>query len=482
MDRNNTQTILLPNQPIISNLQQNNRQPILIQKQPPLTQIQQNNLKPGILPGQLPLVNSPQNNYKQIIISNQRPLIQPQQNHMQTANMPIQSPLVKPKLNNIQPGTVLNQKPLVHPQLNTIKAANIPNQTPLALQQQNNLQQANKLIQPTNNSNFKTETDVNLIETDYFQSIIKELMESEYAEIEYSRGLNMRKVFKSIYNFHDGEIFDIYLGKGEYKKNSFRCFEMSTSFQRYCVGTSKRQFDLDLYYNISDEEPQFMNDPILKIHRIEGGCCSDRGIMTVNYPKDNKLVGVIIQAYLANIYDSNNQLLYRVKLTFDPESSNLLQKFLGFCCCCCVSKKGVIKKEKDYKTFWIKKLVEREEQIEGITIKNHVQEIVGKMENYPLKIIFPKDASPKEKILLIISRIFLLYMMNFSETLREKWYETCKDIASGIAEDALNAEDQGILGRINEVKGFHDKIVKVEGFLDTFEKAAINKNIVSLDN
>lgn len=488
MDRNNTQTILLPNQPIISNLQQNN-------KQPPLKQIQQNNLQRGILPGQLPLVNSPQNNSNQIIISNQRTLISPQQNHIQTANMPIQTPLVQPKINNIQPGTVLNQKPLVHPQLNNIQKANIPNQIPLALQQQNNLQQANKPIQPTfnklnqnaqsnvlNNANFKTETNVNLLETDCFQSIIKELIESEYAEIEYSRGLNMRKVFKSIYNFHDGEIFDIYLGKGEYKKNSFRCFEMSTSFQRYCVGTSKRQFDLDLYYNISDEEPQFMNDPILKIHRIEGGCCSDRGIMTVNYPKDNKLVGIIIQAYLANIYDSNNQLLYRVKLTFDPESSNLLQKFLGFCCCCCVSKKGVIKKEKDYDTFLIKKLVEREEQVEGITIKNHVQEIVGKMVNYPLKIIFPKDASPKEKILLIISRIFLLYMMNFSETLREKWYETCKDIASGIAEDALNAEDQGILGRINEIKGFHDKIVKVEGFLDTFEKAAINKNIVSLNN
>ena len=95
-----------------------------------------------------------------------------------------------------------------------------------------------------NNANYKeTETDVNLNQTEYYQSLVNELKESEYAEIEYSRGLNMKKVFKSIYNFHDGEIFDIYLGKGEDKKNSFRCFEVSTSFQRYCVGTSKRQCD-----------------------------------------------------------------------------------------------------------------------------------------------------------------------------------------------------------------------------------------------
>jgi hypothetical protein len=450
MDRNSTQNMLLPNQPSLVQLQPNNKQPILIPKQQPLAQIHQNNLQPGIIPGQIPLTNTQQNISKQINLSNQRPLIPPNLNNIQQANKPNQTSLPLQNQNNVHSGKMPIQPPLE--QINQNAQTNI-----------------------LNNANYKeTETDLNLNQTEYYQSIVNELKESEYAEIEYSRGLNMKKVFKSIYNFHDGEIFDIYLGKGEDKKNSFRCFEVSTSFQRYCVGTSKRQFDLDLYYNISDEEPHFLNDPILKIHRIEGGCCSGRGIMTVNYANNNNLIGIITQAFLANIYDSKKQLLYRVKLTFDPEHKSCLQRFFG---CCFDSKKGIVQKEKDYKTFLIKKLVEREEQVEGIIIKKPVQVIVGKMENYPLKIIFPIDASPKEKMLLIICRIFLLYMMNFSVTLREKWYETCQDIAEGV----IDSQDEGILGRINQIKDFRDKIDTVEGFFDTFERAATNKNIVSLN-
>ena len=429
MDRNNTQTMLLPNQPF-------------------LAQIQQNNQQPAIMPGQLPLKNAQQNNPKQIILPNQRPLIPPQ-------------------LNNIQSGTIPNQTPLPLQQGKNIQPTNKPIQPPLA--QLNRNSQTNIL----NNANYIKDND-NLKVTEYLKSMINELKESEYAEIEYSRGTNMRKIFKSIYNFHDGEIFDIYLGKGNDKKNSFRCFEVSTSFQRYCVGTSKRQFDLDIYYNISNEEPKFLNEPILKTHRIEGGCCSDRGIMTINYANDNKIIGIITQAFLANIYDSKNQLLYRVKLTFEPEHRSCLQRLLGYCC---DKKKGIVIKEKDYNTFLIKKLVEKEEKVEDYIIKKPVQEIVGKMVNYPLKIIFPKDASPKEKILLTICRIFLLYMMNFSVTLREKWYETCQDIAMGV----VDYEDQGILGRINQIKEYRDNFDKVEGFFDTFERAATNKNIVSLN-
>lgn len=459
MDRNNTQTMLLPNQPNLAQLQKNNRKPIFIPKQPtPLSQIHQNKLHQANIPGQLPLVNVQQNNPKQIILLNQKPLVQPQ-------------------INNIQPVTMQNQMPLVQTKQNNIQPTNKPIQPPAVQLNQNS---QNNIL---NNANYKNaEADANLKETEYLQSMINELIESEYAEIEYDRDLNKRKIFKSIYNLHDAEKFDIYLGKGLNKKNTFRCIEVSTSFERYCVSTSKRQFDLDMFYNISNEKPIFMKNPIIKVHRIEGGCCSDRGIMTINYANNNNLIGVITQAYLANIYDSKNKLLYRVKLTFELEHRSCLQRVLG---CCCDKKKGVIKKEKDYNTFWIKKLVEKEEEveienegkIEKIIIKKTAQEIVGSMVNYPLKIIFPKDSSPKEKTLLIICRIFLLYMMNFSVTLREKWYETCQDIAMGI----IDSEDQGILGRINQIKEYKDKYDKVEGFFDAFERAATNKNIVSLN-
>ena len=479
LQQNNPQALIIPNQLSLVQLQQNNRQPLLIPNQQPLVQIQQNSRQPAIMPSQSPLLNSQKNIPQQTIISNQAPLIKPQINSIQPSKMPNQIPLVQPKINNIQPGAIPNQTILTQPQLNSIQPAI---KTPLTQQKQNNLHSPNMQIQQSfeklnqNDQTNISETNANLIGIEYLQSIINELKESEYAEIEYSRGLNLRKVFKSIYNFHPAETFEIYLGKGEDKKNSFICTEVSTSFQRYCVGTSKREFDMDIFYNISEDEVEFTKDPILKIHRIEGGCCSDRGIMKVYYPDNKKLIGIIIQAILANIYDSDNQLLYRVKLPFELEHKSCFQKFCE--CIGCKKKEEEEEEKRDYNTFLIKKLVEKEEQVEDIIVKKNVQIIVGKMENYPLKIIFPVDASPKEKMLLIICRIFLLYMMNFSETLREKWYETCKDIAV----DIVDAQDQGILGRINNIKEYEEKIQTIGDIYDTFQSAGNNKNIVSLNN
>ena len=512
MLQNNTQTMLLPNQPFLAQLQQNNQQQIFAQNQQPLLKqnsrqqllipnqqpLLQNNRQLGVIPGQVPLVNAQQNIPGQIInqtpilqpqlnnaqpriIQNQIPLVQPQLNNVQPGILPNQTPVVQPQLNNIQPAIIPNQTPVTQPQLNNIQPAIIPNQTPVVQPQLNNVQPANIQNQQTSIEN--NETKDNLVETEFLQSMIDELKEAEFACIEYSRGLNQRKVFKSVYNFHSAETFEIYLGKGDNNedlKNSFICTETSECFQRYCVGTSKRQFDMNMFYNTSNEEPEFTKEPVLKMHRIEGGCCSDRGILTVNYPNDNKRIGIILQAVLANIYDANNELLYRVKLPFDPKPKSCFQKFCESCCskCCGFNENENEGEERDYNSFLIKRLVEREEQVEDIIVKKKVQEIVGKMENYPLKIIFPVDATPKEKILLIVCRIFLLYMMNFSETLREKRYETCKDIAV----DVIDSQDAGILGRINNIKEYREKIEGIQNFADTFQKAGINKNIISLNN
>ena len=364
---------------------------------------------------------------------------------------------------------------MVQPQINNIQPAIIPNQSTL---EQQTLEKLNQNAQTNieNTSNYiNNETDINQKETNYIQSMINELKVSEYAKIEYSRGTNQKKVFKKIYNCHPPETFDIYLGNNKGERNSFNCIEVATCFQRYCLGTSKRQFDMDVLYNTSDEEVEFTKDPILKIHRIEGGCCSDRGIMTVKYPNDIKPIGTIIQGNLANIYDSKNQLLYRVKLSFDPPHKNCFQRFLE---CCCKKKSEEIEgEERDYNKFLIKKLVEKEEQVEDTIVKKNVQELVGKMENdYPLTIIFPNDASPKEKILLIICRIFLLYMSDFSVTLRERW---CKETIPAFAEDILEDQfDQTILGRINQIDNIGTSI---ENFGNTLERAATNKNILSMD-
>ena len=500
MNPNNTQTRLLSNQPILSQLQQNNNlqqlngQPLLFPNQQPLAQIQQNiNGQPAVIPGQTPLLNVNQNIPQQIMIPNQRPLLpqqlnniqpinipnqipiaQSQTNAIQPVNIPIQLPISQPQTNSIQPVNISNQMPIVQPQINNIQPAIIPNQSTL---EQQTLEKLNQNTQTSieNNINYiNSEADINQKETNYIQSMINELKVSEYAKIEYSRGTNQKKVFKKIYNCHPAQTFDIYLGNNKGERNSFNCIEVATCFQRYCLGTSKRQFDMDVFYNTSDEEVEFTKDPILKIHRIEGGCCSDRGIMTVKYPNDIKPIGTIIQANLANIYNSKNQLLYRVKLPFDPPHKNCFQRFLE---CCCKKSEEIEGEERDYNKFLIKKLVEKEEQVEDTIVKKNVQELVGKMENdYPLTIIFPNDASPKEKILLIICRIFLLYMSDFSVTLRERW---CKETIPAFAEDILEDQfDQTILGRINQIDNIGTSI---ENFGNTLERAATNKNILSMD-
>ena len=171
--------------------------------------------------------------------------------------------------------------------------------------------------------------------------------------------------------------------------------------------------------------------------------------MVNEYKKSNKesLIGIITQSMLANIYDGKKRLLYRVKLTFEPESKSCFQKFCESCC-----ENEVKEEERDYNTFLIKRLVKKEEQIEDVIIKKDVQEIVGKMENYPLKITFPEDASPKDKILLIICRIFLLYMMNFSVTFRER----CTDfICEGIADELK--DDSTLLEAVTGIDNPFDK-------------------------
>lgn len=470
MLQNNTQTMLLANQQFLAQPQQNRQQlftqnqQLLIPNQQTLAQIQQNNMQLGLISGQASLINAQQNIPQPINIYNQIPIVQPQLNNIQPPIIKNQTTNIQPPLNNVKPTIIKNQTPIKQLQLNNAQLKNIQNQP--------SLENENKNVQTKIENN---ETNSNLGEEEYLQSVRNELKDSEYADIEYSRELNKKKVFKSIYNFHNGELFEIYLGKGDYKKNSFICTEKSEYFQRYCVGTSKREFEMDMFYNISDEEPEFTKNPILKIHRVEGGCCSGRGILIVNYPNDKKRLGIILQAFLANIYDANNQLLYRVKLPFEPEHKSFFQRFCESCCGC---GKNETEEEKDYSNFLIKKLVEREEQVEDIIVKKNVQVTVGKMENYPLRIIFPKDASPKEKMLLIICRIFILYMMNFSETLREKWYETCKDIGKDIVE----SQEETILGKFSKIKEYKENFDKLEEFCGVLETTAINKNIVSLNN
>ena len=252
--QNNTQTMLLPNQPFLEQLQQNNQQQIFEQKQQSLVYLQENNRQKllinqsqqpllqsksqmGVIPGQIPFVNRQQTIPFQII--NETPISQPQ-------------------INNIKPRIIQNQIPVVQPQLNNIQPEVTPNQTPVVQPQVNNIQPANIQNQQTNIENNKT--NANLVDTEFIQTMIDELKESEYAIIEYfSYKRNIR--LKIEYNCKPPINFEIFLGRGDQQKFCFKCTEISGSFQRNCVEASKREFDMDIFYNHSNNELEFIKDP-----------------------------------------------------------------------------------------------------------------------------------------------------------------------------------------------------------------------------
>ena len=135
----------------------------------------------------------------------------------------------------------------------------------------------------------------------------------------------------------------------------------------------------------------------------------------------------------------------------------------------------------------IKKLVEKEEVVEGEIVKTTQQIIVGRMKYYPLKIMFPENASTKEKILLIACRIFLLYMSNFAPTMRDLFiFDTCKNTIKDELEDKLNDTLKKPFGKIGEfAEKINDFRETYNDFRETYndlQTLTINKNIVSINN
>ena len=192
------------------------------------------------------------------------------------------------------------------------------------------------------------------------------------------------------------ESFEVILGTQNGKEISFFIKEKSDKFERFCVEKPKRKFELSFYYN-KNKDPKLSpvydySKSFINVIRIEGGFCSSRQEVSVISPYTQQTIGrIVVHELVTNVYDSNDNLKYIIKFYYPLTKET--------CCCLCCAKTRYVRREQEpYASFDFK-------------IYQNNQE-VGEIRGIPYKIIFPLQASVEDKILIIVARIFITYIVD----------------------------------------------------------------------
>ena len=225
-------------------------------------------------------------------------------------------------------------------------------------------------------------------------------------------------MFNYITGCHCEEVFKIFLS--DEKEQAFTCRETSECFQRTCVKKNNREFRLDCFY-LEDtiEGAKNKGEPFMKVHRVNGGCCPDRAIIDFMDGDGDKLGYVkeepVLEGHIASIYDKRNIPLYEIRSEKPRINRGNTEHCLYVCCCCgCCGNCG---KDKKYE-----QLSPQQENNFKIMRKN---EQVGEMK-YPCKIEFWNVEEPIDKFLIIMSRVFMVYFLDRSDTFAEKAFDKGK--------------------------------------------------------
>lgn len=200
------------------------------------------------------------------------------------------------------------------------------------------------------------------------------------------------------------EQFEIILPTPKGKEFCFIIKEKSNSFQRVCVEKPQRTFELSFHYNrnidpkltpIYDYTKSFMN-----AYRIGGGFCSSRQEVRVVSPDNQQSIGkIVVEEQVTYIYDNKDNLKYVIQFYYPLRKET--------CCCLCCAKTRYVRIEQDpFESFDFK-------------IYQNNQE-VGEIKGIPYKIIFPLQATIEDKILIIVARIFITYIVDPFESMGEK--------------------------------------------------------------
>ena len=253
-----------------------------------------------------------------------------------------------------------------------------------------------------------------------FNDAIKELKRCNNARIDGNE-FSCKTVLNYITGCHCEEVFKIFLSDENEERQAFTFRENSECFQRACIKKNNREFRLDCFY-LEDtiEGAKNKAEPFMKVHRVNGGCCPDRAIIDFMDGDGDKLGYVkeepVLEGHIASIYDKRNIPLYEIRSEKPRINRGNTENCFYVCCCCgCCGKCG---KDKKYE-----QLSPQQENNFKIMRKN---EQVGEMK-YPCKIEFWNVEDPIDKFLIIMSRVFMVYFLDRSDTFAEKAFDKGKD-------------------------------------------------------
>ena len=254
-----------------------------------------------------------------------------------------------------------------------------------------------------------------------FNDALKDLKKSNFVKIKGNE-FSCKTIINYITGCQFQEIFNIFLKDKVEERKCFQCKETSECFQRAFVKKNNRDFALDCFYiEESINDPQIKEKPFMKVKRVNGGCCPGRAEIHV-FDGEGDIIGYVkeepvAEGHIATIYDKRNVMLYEIK-SQKPRINRTDGENCFYVCCCCGCC-GLCPNEKKYRQFNAK-----EENNFKIFDKSRKQ--VGEIK-YPCLIIFTDVEDPIDKFLIILSRIFMVYFLDRSDTFIEKTYDFGRD-------------------------------------------------------
>lgn len=253
-----------------------------------------------------------------------------------------------------------------------------------------------------------------------FIDALKELEKCNFARIDGNE-FSCSRICTYITGCQCEEVFKIFLTIDNEERQAFTCRETSSFFQRAFVKKNNRQFTMDCFY-IEDtvNGGKDKTKPFMKINRINGGCCPDRAIIDIMDGEGDKIGFVkeepVAEGHIATIYDKRNVPLYEIRTEKPRINRNNRENCLYVCCCCGCC--GLCGKDKKYEQL----TPQQENNFKIMKNKEQVGEI-----KYPCKIEFWNIEEPLDKFLIIMSRIFMVYFLDRSDTFAEKTFDFGKD-------------------------------------------------------
>ncbi len=227
-----------------------------------------------------------------------------------------------------------------------------------------------------------------------FKTLFEELSLSTHAQINESS-----KFVQNCLGCQDNKTFKVFLTVNGVQRFSFICKENSEKCQRFCIKQAFKNCVIDIFYNYPNSPPNLdFLVPYIVATRTNGGymcwfCNEKHGILNVFLFENNKKIGSIVQNeiysnYIKDSFDNSKYSICPVMPEIKKEK----------CCCCTVTNSDEHDNFKPIKY----KILQGEEQVGDIAYKD---------------ITFPSNATPEDKLLLILGLIFISYTSDFSDNL-----------------------------------------------------------------